>query len=184
MFTQTSTRRTFLRQAGGASAVVLAGHMIGASATAARAASTGPLTAAQTATLASWCDTVVPGAASADVGAFVGAQLAKPAEDALLMLRYLDWPPPFAPFYEDGIAAVDRLSADTYGTRFEALSGSRRESLVARVVAGDAAWSGPPAYLFYLATRADAVDVVYGTPEGHRRVGAPTRLLARPPARW
>ncbi|HST40533.1 MAG TPA: gluconate 2-dehydrogenase subunit 3 family protein [Conexibacter sp.] len=184
MTESTTTRRTFLRHAGAAGAVALAGHALGAPGAAAHPAAAAPLSRTQTATLASWCETLVPGAVAGDVGGFVNAQLAKPADDALLMLRYLDWPPPYAGFYGEGLAALERLSATTHRSSFAALSRARREAVVARVVAGDAAWSGPPSFLFYLATRGDAVDVVYGTPEGHARIGAPYKPLVRPRARW
>lgn len=180
----TTTRRTFLRHAGAAGAAVLAGSALGAPVAAARRVASAPLSTAQAATLVSWCETLVPGAAAADVGAFVNAQLAKPADDALLMLRYLDWPPPFADFYRRGIAALESLSTSAYRSRFSALSRARREALAGRVIAGDGAWSGPPPFLFYLATRGDAVDVVYGTPQGQARIGVSYNPLVRPRSRW
>ena len=45
-------------------------------------------------------------------------------------------------------------------------------------------WEGPPAPLFYLLARSDAVDAVYGTPEGFERLGIPYMAHIAPPRAW
>jgi hypothetical protein len=47
-----------------------------------------------------------------------------------------------------------------------------------------AGWRGPSAPLFYFALRSDAVDVVYGTIEGFRKLNVPYMPHIVPPRRW
>lgn len=180
-----TTRRTFLGGAAAAGAVVVAGKAIDAPIAAGRAAppARDRLSAAETATLVAWCETLVPGARAADVGAFVNAQLAKAPADALLMLRYFSWPPPYEVFYKGGLAALESASSTAFRQPFTRLAAAQRGDLLQQLLGG-APWSGPPFFLFYLATRGDAVDVVYGTPEGFARIGAPYKPQIRPAARW
>jgi hypothetical protein len=142
------------------------------------------LTGLETATLSAWCDTLAPGAAGAGVGDFVNAQLAKRPEDALLGIRYFDVPAPYLAFYREGLRALDRASKRIYRRAVPALNGDERQSLLARLLAGDADWSGPPFFLFYLVTRSDAVDVLYGTPSGFARIGYRYEPVVSPPSRW
>jgi hypothetical protein len=146
------------------------------------------LTLSETLTLAAWCDRLAPGARAAGVGDFVNAQLAKHPDDALLGIRYFGWPPPWRPFYRDGIAALDDASAGAFGVPFRRLSGPQADELHARLLAGEVEWgAAAPFFLFYLVTRSDAVDVVYGTPRGYARIGVPyvpNAPWARPRRRW
>jgi len=45
-------------------------------------------------------------------------------------------------------------------------------------------WSGPPSPFFYFVSRADAVDVFYGTVEGFARLGIPYMPHIAPLKRW
>ena len=45
-------------------------------------------------------------------------------------------------------------------------------------------WAGPPAPLVYFVVRSDAVDVVYGTPEGFDKLGVPYMQHIMPPRKW
>lgn len=143
------------------------------------------LTAAQAATLAAFGEVLLPGATAAGIAHFVDDQLAKDPAECLLMLRYFDWPPPYAPFYAGGLAALDGAAQAAHGVAFTALDGPRATALVAPMLAGEVAgWHGPPAALVYLALRADAVDVVYGTMAGTAKLGLPYMAHIEPDPRW
>jgi hypothetical protein len=45
-------------------------------------------------------------------------------------------------------------------------------------------WHDPPPPFFYFVSRADAVDVVYGTLEGFRRLRVPYLAHIRPTEPW
>jgi hypothetical protein len=128
-------------------------------------------------------DTLLPGAAAAGIAHYVDHQLAGPTP--LLMLRYVDYPAPFARFYAEGLAALDGVARARHARAFAALGAADRETLV-REVAGQnpPGWSGPPAPLFYFVTRNDAMDVVYGTPEGFATLGIPYMPHIAPTERW
>src|ERR1700754_4251923 len=121
-------RRTFLNQVAAVGAALLAAGLAAAAPSKGRT----PLSAAQTETLAAWCETLVPGAPAAGVGAFVNAQLSKPTGDALLMIRYLDWTAPLASFYTSGVDALDGASRRAHGQPFAKLSGDDCSQLLAR----------------------------------------------------
>jgi len=143
-----------------------------------------PLGTAETATLAAWCNRLAHGARAAEVGDFVNTQLRKHPDDALLGIRYFGWPPPWAPFYRAGIKGLDAAARSAYGRRFTDLRPAQQDDLHARLGAETLAWTGEvPFFLFYLVTRSDAVDVVYGTRSGFRSLGMaykPTNAPRRP----
>lgn len=141
--------------------------------------------ASAVATLFAWMEVLVPGAGQAGAAQFVAAQLTRPRGRACLTLRYLDWPGSYRTFYEQGIAALDALAKIRYARRFATLGLPERDALVADIVAGRTPdWEGPPGGLFYFVSRADAVDVVYGTVAGFARLGVPYRPHVAPPLVW
>ncbi len=143
------------------------------------------LTEAQAATLAAFGDALAPGAAEAGIAHFIDHQISIPTEAALLTLRYLDVPPPYAPYYEGIAAAVEAASQATYGKPFAALSGADQEALIGAIATGTASgWFGVPSPLAYFIVRADAVDVVYGTVEGFEALGIPYMPHIVPPRQW
>src|SRR5215470_15876454 len=174
-----STRRESMARAG----VAVAGEqfIVGAGGMEAMDESLSP---EQAETLVAWCELLVPGAREADIGDFVAGQLGKPDAEARLLLRYLTWPPPYEAFYEGGLGALDAASQHAFGRRFVDLSPSEQGQVRDGALAGTLPWPGPPALLFYLATRSDAVDVVYGTKEGFARIGVPYQPLIEPPSPW
>ncbi len=145
----------------------------------------GVLTPSQVKTLDALGETMLPGAAEDGISHFVDHQLGIPAEEALLTLRYLDVPPPYAGFYESGLAALDAASEATYGRPFASLPAANRNNMVTALAAGTAdGWTGAPAAVFYFCLRSDAVDVVYGTVDGFARLGIPYNPHILPPRRW
>jgi hypothetical protein len=136
-------------------------------------------------TLAAFAEILLPGAAKAGVVAFVDHHVSVPAAESLLMLRYLDVPPPYADFYRTGLAALDAYAKSETGSLFSELSADRGTQLVSALAQSPPPqWRGPPSPLFYFAVRADAVDVVYGTEAGFEKLGVPYMAHINPPTRW
>jgi len=134
-------------------------------------------------TLATLGDVLLPGAAQAGIGHFVDDQLGR--EHPLLLLRYLDFPAPLVDVYRQGLRSIEHLSGARYKKSFDNLSSEQRIALVSEISKGDPAeWDGPPAPLFYFATRADAIDVFYGTQEGFKRLAVPYMEHILAPAEW
>ena len=130
-------------------------------------------------------DTLLPGAAEAGLAHFVDHHLSVPAPDCLLLVRYLDVPPPFAAFYRDGLAALDAVAMGSHGNGFEKISPDQRTALVEVMSREDpAGWAGPPAPFFYYVLRSDAVDVVYGTEAGFKLLNIPYLAHIPPPTPW
>lgn len=130
-------------------------------------------------------DTLLPGAADAGLSHYLDHQLAATAADSLLMLRYLDWPPPYTGFYLPCVAATNVVARAQYGKPYHDLESAERDAFVGALRNSDPdGWQGPPAPLFYFALRSDAVDVVYGTAEGFAKLGVPYMPHISPPTKW
>ena len=143
------------------------------------------LTPDERATLEAFGDTLLPGAKDAGLAHYVDQQLSVPASEALLMARAVGVMPPYANFYRAGLAGLDAASQKAHGAKFAALAQEKRsafvEDLRQKVPDG---WSGPPSPFFYFVSRADAVDVTYGTVEGFERLGIPYMPHIAPMKRW
>jgi hypothetical protein len=143
------------------------------------------LTPSEVATLEALGNRLVPGAAEDGIAHFIDQQISVPPADALLTLRYLDFPPPFAAFYEAGLSALNAASQAIYNLPFAQLTAAQQDSLIVLVATGTpTGWTGIPAPLFYYALRSDAVDVVYGTREGFDRLNIPYMPHIDPPRSW
>jgi len=131
-----------------------------------------------------WCDVLAPGAAAAGVSRYLDKQLAAPHPDTLLLLRVLANPPLDA-FYREGIAGIDQESAVRFGKSFVALAETQRRAVVdAAATASTTAWKEPEPSFFYFVSRADAVDVVWGTLRGFRELSIPYLAHIRPREPW
>lgn len=182
----TSDRRDFLRRAGCLFCMV---DSTGLWLTPAEARSRGVayrrLDPEQVRTLEALGEILAPGAAAAGIAHFVDSQLAAPPNDCLLIARSFNIEPPYARFYAGALAALDQLSVRRRQRRFSELGEADAIRLVRTLVERDPeGWSGPPAPLAYLVIRGDAVDVVYGTVEGFRRLGVPYMPHLLPPRAW
>ena len=135
-------------------------------------------------TFGAWCDELAPGAAEARIADFVDKYLAEPFEESLLFLRLLQ-SPPFVDFYRKGIAGIDRESRSRYGRSFLSISSEERAAIVETAAKSSTeAWTDPDPFFFYLVSRSDAVDVVYGTADGFRELGVPYLPHIRPRPPW
>jgi len=143
------------------------------------------LTADERAALEAFGETLLPGARAAGLAHYVDQQLSVPPSEALLMARAVGVMPPYANFYRAGLAGLDAASQKAHGAKFAALPQEKRnefvEQLRQKVPDG---WSGPPSPFFYFVSRADAVDVFYGTVEGFERLGIPYMPHIAPLKRW
>lgn len=143
------------------------------------------LAAAEVDTLEALGEVLVPGSAEQGLAHFVDSQISGDPSDSLLMIRYMDVPPPHAPFYQGGLAALNGVAETRHGKAFADLDAAKADALVGEISASQPAeWQGPPAPLFYFVARADAVDVFYGTEEGFERLGVPYMAHIEPPTRW
>lgn len=143
----------------------------------------------EAALLEAFGDALAPGARENGVAYFVDQQLSVDANDALLMIKYFNVPPPYAAFYQAGLAALDGYARQLHDKSFVELDAAQTGQCIDGLVASlggemPAGWDGPPAPLFYLAVRSDAVDVVYGTVEGFARLGVPYMPHILPRERW
>ena len=123
-------------------------------------------------------DVLVPGAKAAGLAHYIDANLAREAGESLLMVRYLDVTTPQTLFYTAGLAALDSHCRATTGKPFTDQSEAETTAIVAALLKGNpAGWESvadaPPAALFYLAVRGDAVDIVYGTMAGFEALDIP-----------
>ena len=123
-------------------------------------------------------DALVPGAKAAGLAHYIDANLARDAGESLLMVRYLDVTTPQAQFYMAGLAALDSHCRTKNGKPFIQQSEAEATPIIASLLKGNpAGWdsiaNAPPAPLFYLAVRGDAVDIVYGTMAGFEALDIP-----------
>lgn len=182
------SRRQFLKHAGlGTLAFCVGGCEVEMTPREARDAALpyGTLTDAEVAAIEALGEILVPGSTAAGLAHFIDQQLGAPAARQLLMIRYLGVEPPFAPFYQAGLDALDMHSAALHGAPFEALDAEQQLAIVGEIAQSQPdGWTGPPAPFFYFVMRADAVDVVFGTPDGFAALDTPYMAHIEPPPGW
>jgi Gluconate 2-dehydrogenase subunit 3 len=147
------------------------------------------LTTTEVTTIEAFGEALVPGAREAGISHYVDHHISNAPADSLLMLRYLDVPPPYLDFYRPGLAALERFARATKGQDFAGLSPDKAFDVVRAISNPDPAaapkdWTGPPASLFYFAVRADAIDVVYGTEAAAEKLGLPYMAHILPETPW
>lgn len=139
----------------------------------------------EVAVLEAVAEILLPGARQAGVAHFVDQQLGVDANDSLLVLKYFNFPPPYVDFYRPVLAQLAALSQRMFASALGELDETQSRSLVlAFRDANPPGWQGPPAPLAYHALRNDAVDVVYGTPAGFKKLGVPYMEHILPPENW
>ncbi len=128
-------------------------------------------------------DVLVPGAAEAGIVQYVDDQLGRP--EPLLFLKYMDYLGSDVEFYKQGLDSLENRSRLLYRDSFLTLSTEQKMTLVREISQKNPVdWKGPPAPLFYLVVRNDAIDVTYGTPEGFAKLGIPYMAMIEPPRKW
>ena len=130
-------------------------------------------------------EALLPGATECGIAHYLDHQLAADPVNSLLMIRYLDVPPPYAAFYRPAIAAVDFCAHRSFGKGFAELTGDQQSAFISAMQkASPDGWQGPPAPFFYFLLRSDVVDVVYGTMDGFEKLGIPYMAHIAPVAKW
>lgn len=184
----TLDRREFLRRAGiGALAFQVAGVELLLTPREARAAAAEfrVLTPAEVSALEAIGEALLPGAREAGIAHFVDSQLAAEPAQSLLMLRYLDVPPPYAEFYRAVLAAIDGAARKINAKPFAELEPAAADAFAGALGRGAIdGWQGPPAPFAFFVLRNDAVDVFYGTVEGFEKLGVPYMPHILPPSNW
>ena len=143
------------------------------------------LDATEVSILEAFGEVLVPGAREAGIAHFVDQQMSVEPNDSLFMAKYLNVPPPYADFYRAGLVALNRLSQALFEQAFDRISQTDAIGLV-RTISSTVpdGWEGPPAPLFYICVRADAVDVAYGSVEGFAKLKIPYMPHILPPENW
>ncbi len=139
---------------------------------------------AQSRTLEALGEALLPGARLAGMAHFIDDQIGR--ERPLLILKYLDYDGSYGDFYRQGLAALDRLSVAQNQKSFADSSAAQKTQTLKSISSTQPKeWgAGPPAPLFFYATRSDAVDVVYGTQSGFKRLEIPYLAHIAPPKDW
>ncbi|MAF84725.1 MAG: gluconate 2-dehydrogenase subunit 3 family protein [Gammaproteobacteria bacterium] len=181
----TTTRRSFIRGTGlGLLSFTVAGSavMLTPRDARARGASFQVLNNEEVELTEAFGEALVPGARESGIAHFIDQQLSVDANDALLMIKYFNVQPPYVDFYRTGLTALNNYSRTVHDKPFTALDDETANALITTISNSiPEGWEGPPAPLFYLMMRSDAVDVVYGTVEGFERLGVPYRPHILPP---
>jgi len=132
-------------------------------------------------------EVLLPGARDAGVAHFIDAQISNAPDDALSILRYMDWPPPYKEFYASGLDALNAFAMTVHKNVFAELDNTTAASLISEISRGQPeTWNAnaPPAPLFYFVTRNDAIDVVYGTMEGFEKLDVAYFPHIEPAKKW
>ena len=190
MIESSLSRREFMRRGAGAALVLpfIVGGCEKRMTPAAAAKSDVPprvLTGGEAADLALLGELLVPGSRAAGLVQYIDHQLGAPADENMLMIKYLGLPAPYTDFYRGGLASIAGAARRKHDAAFTALSTGQRKSLVDDFVACRiTGWQGAPASLFYFVVRSDAIDVVYGTEQGFALLGVPYMAHIAPPSNW
>lgn len=89
-------------------------------------------------------ETLLPGAREAGIAHFVDSQLAADPAESLLMIRYLDVPPPYVGFYRPVLAALDAAARAAHGQAFNELGSSAADAMVEQMSRENPnGWQGP-----------------------------------------
>jgi hypothetical protein len=142
------------------------------------------LSAAQARILESLGETILPGAAHLGLTHFLDHQLGADPNDALLIAKYFQVALPYVDFYAAGVKMASAMAQRSASKPITEMSKSELQALVKEMSAPGTVVDGFPVFLFYMCLRSDAVDVVYGTPEGFKKLNIPYMQHILPPEGW
>lgn len=130
-------------------------------------------------------DLIVPGALDAGTVHFLDQQLGVEPNDCLLIVKFFELPPPYYGFYQAGFQAIRDHARTQFSAAVEDLTAEQKQQLIQYIATPEQVTeSGYPIFLFYMCLRSDAVDMVYGTPEGVEKLNVPYMAHIMPPEKW
>jgi len=129
-------------------------------------------------------EAMVPGSAALGVVQFIDHQLNADPNEALLIAKYFGVGLPYVNFYARGLEVAAGMAGTVVGKSIDVLEAADLEQLVKAMSAPGAVVDDFPVFLFYMCLRSDAVDVVYGTPEGFKKLNVPYMQHILPPEGW
>lgn len=138
----------------------------------------------QVKTLEALAEALVPDSVKLGVTHFIDHQISGDPGDALLIAKYLQAPVPYAGFYSTGLKIAESMAQRATGKALTALDATALEGLIKSMSKPGTVVEGYPIFLFYMCLRSDAVDVVYGTPEGFKKLNVPYMQHILPPEKW
>ena len=138
----------------------------------------------QAETFAAWCNLIVNGSANAGVAYFVDKYISNPYAQSLIMARFFE-DSPLSDFYIAGIAGIDKESREQFDRTFVLLESDKQLQIInAASQSKTRIWVKPSPFIFYLMSRSDAIDVVYGTEQGFQNLDIPYLAHLPPPQPW
>lgn len=140
--------------------------------------------AQQVTTLERLGDAILPGASEFGLVHFIDHQLGVDPNDCMLIAKYFQVPPPYADFYVGGLAATANFAEQRTEKTLQSLDDAELRKVVQSMTNPATVVDDISLFLFYLCLRSDAVDVVYGTPEGFRKLNIPFMEHILPPEGW
>ncbi len=130
-------------------------------------------------------DVIVPGALDAGTVHFLDHQLGVAPNDCLLMAKFFEIPLPYSNFYQTGFQVLRDYARAEFSSGIEQLTQTQKHQLIACIATPERVTAaGFPIFVFYLCLRADAVDMVYGTPAGFEKLNVPYMAHIMPPRGW
>ncbi len=129
-------------------------------------------------------ETMVPGSSELGVVQFIDHQLNADPNEAMLIAKYFGAPLPYLNFYAGGVAVAAAMAEESLGKSIDDLGAAEAKTLVKEMSMPGNVVNEFPIFLFYMCLRSDAVDVVYGTPEGFSKLNVPYMEHILPPEGW
>lgn len=140
--------------------------------------------------LEEFAEALVPGAREAGIAHYLDYNLGAPPMETSLIASYFNLLPPYLPFYRSGIEGLASFSLKLTNTEFVHLTEEDKVEVISTMfqhMSGTdlPGWQGDSSpFLFYQCVRSDALDIVYGTPEGFQTLGIPYMEHILPPSTW
>lgn len=142
------------------------------------------LTAEQARRMEALAEAMVPGSAALGVVQFIDHQLNADPNEAMLIAKYFGVALPYVNFYAKGLEVAAGMAGTVAGKSIDELDAAGLEQLIKAMAPPGTMVDGFPIFLFYMCLRSDAVDVVYGTPDGFKKLNVPYMQHILPPEGW
>lgn len=142
------------------------------------------LTPEQVAILEALGEAILPGCTPLGLTQFIDHQLGADPDECLLLAKYFQIAPPYKNFYDAGLKIADGVARQRFNKGLPDLTPAEATDFVRGIAQIPGIVEGFPLGLFYMFVRSDAVDVMYGTPEGFAKLNVPYMEHILPPEGW